>query len=340
MCLVAIVVWARRLVTRLALSVITVILILLSVGAGINAHFDYFPTLADALGRNGAEGSLHTLRTAGPRSTSLVVTVTIPGRRSHFSARQALVYAPPAYFNRPRPQLPVIIMLHGTPGTPDNWVVAGDAQSTADAFARANGGVAPVLVMPDVNGSYTADTECVNSQAGNAESYLTRDVPAFIDAQLYVAPAGKKWAIAGFSEGGMCSVLLALRHDKLFTTFGDYGGLEGPRATENNNLGDTVRHFFGGSQSDFDAHRPRVLLGRHRYPDMGGWFEVGTADAGPYQAAQLLVPLAQRAGIETCVTYVPGGEHTFQVWSAAFRDSLPWIAGRLGLTPRVGCSGP
>ena len=249
MCLVAIVVWASRLVTRLALGVIAVILILLSVGAGINAHFDYFPTLADALGRNGAEGSLHTLRTARPRSTSLVVTVTIPGRRSHFSARQALVYAPPAYFNRPRPQLPVIIMLHGTPGTPDNWVVAGDAQSTADAFARANGGVAPVLVMPDVNGSYTADTECVNSQAGNAESYLTRDVPAFIDAQLYVAPAGKKWAIAGFSEGGMCSVLLALRHDKLFTTFGDYGGLEGPRATENNNLGDTPSAISSAARS-------------------------------------------------------------------------------------------
>jgi hypothetical protein len=37
---------------------------------------------------------------------------------------------------------------------------------------------------------------------------------------------------------------------------------------------------------------------------------------------------------------IPGGEHTFAVWSAAFRDSLPWIAARLGISdePRT-CPG-
>ena len=63
--------------------------------------------------------------------------------------------------------------------------------------------------------------------------------------------------------------------------------------------------------------------------------------AEPFAAAQQLVPEARRAGITTCEVVVPGGGHTFDVFSRAFSDSLPWIAGRLGAGPPVtGCPAP
>lgn len=55
------------------------------------------------------------------------------------------------------------MLLHGTPGTPQDWIDGGQAAATADAYAAAHGGRAPILVMPDINGSIDADTECVDS---------------------------------------------------------------------------------------------------------------------------------------------------------------------------------
>src|SRR5437764_13987889 len=99
-------------------------------------------------------------------ASGIVVSIDIPGRSSGFQARPAQVYLPPAWFDHPRPKLPVVVLLHGTPGTPADWVDGGMAKVTADRWASGHGGVAPIVVMPDVNGSAFADTECVDSARG------------------------------------------------------------------------------------------------------------------------------------------------------------------------------
>ena len=164
------------------------------------------------------------------------------------------------------------MLLHGTPGDPTDWVEAGQAQATADAWAARHGGVAPVLVMPDINGTFTDDTECVDSPLGQVETYLTVDVPAAVRTNLGTLPPGPAWAIAGLSEGGSCAIMLALRHPDLFATFGDFSGLAGPRAGEtNDDTADTVAQLFGGSQQAFAAHEPADLLASSRFPHTGGW---------------------------------------------------------------------
>ncbi len=90
----------------------------------------------------------------------------------------------------------------------------------ADAYARDHDGGAPILVMPDILGGFDNDTECVDSARGNVETYLTEDVPATVVPRLSTAPPGPQWAVAGFSLGGMCSLMLALRHPDLFPTNG------------------------------------------------------------------------------------------------------------------------
>jgi S-formylglutathione hydrolase FrmB len=226
------------------------------------------------------------------------------------------------------------VLLHGSPGNPTDWVEGGQAQVTADAWVAAHGGVAPVLVMPDINGSLTADTECVDSPLGRVETYLTVDLPAAVRADLGTLPPGPGWAVAGLSEGGSCALMLALRHPDLFGSFGDFGGLAGPRVGETNaDTADTVAQLFGGSQQEFAAHEPADLLATGRFPRTGGWFQVGSLDAEPLAAAQRLAPLARAAGITTCLVVVPGAGHTFDLWTAAFRQSLPWLASRLGLVP-------
>lgn len=323
---------------RVALAAVTTVLLLLGSGAGVNAHFDYFRTLGDVLGlppTDEVELAALLARTSRP-DHGIVTSMTIPGQESGFAARPATVWVPPAWFARPRPELPVVMLLHGTPGTPQDWIDGGQAAATADAYAADHGGSAPILVMPDVNGTIDGDSECVDGPGGRVETYLTADVLRFVQDVFHVAAPGRTWAVAGLSEGGSCSLMLALRHPDLFATFGDYAGLAGPRAGDTNaDTASAVDVLFGGSQEAFLAHEPSALLAGRRYDGLGGWFEAGDADPEPSAALGTVVPAAQRAGIATCAVVVPGGGHTFALFSRAFSDSLPWMAGRLGAGPAV-----
>lgn len=334
--LAALLVWRfRRRAVRLALLPLVVLLVAVNVLIGVNAYFGYYLTVAQALGLDGEDqGSLAMLNAQQTRpANGIVATIDIPGSSSGFAARPAQVYLPPAWFARPRPRLPVILLLHGTPGSPTDWVDGGRAADAANEWAAGHGGVAPVIVMPDVNGDVFDDTECVDSARGKAERYLTVDVPKFVHSRFLTREPGRYWAVAGLSEGGTCSLVLALRHPDMFAAFADYGGLVGPRDGDVNDPGDTIAALFDGSRKRFEAHEPAALLGRHRFPGLHGYFVVGEADPEPLAATRFLEGLTRRAGIDTRVDVIPGGEHVFPVWSQAFATTMPWLAQQVGLGP-------
>jgi S-formylglutathione hydrolase FrmB len=187
--------------------------------------------------------------------------------------------------------------------------------------------------MPDATGSETTDTECVNSRLGNAETYLSTDVPAFMHSTFDTETAPGSMAIAGLSAGGMCATMLALRHPGIYGTFADYAGLTSPTVGESVDPQATIHALFHGSAAAYAAHDPLNLLATNRYPGMAAWFEVGTADGGPLAAQHTLVPLAGRAGIATTAIEVPGAGHDFDLFAKGFSDSLPFLTYRLGLTP-------
>ncbi|HEV7534407.1 MAG TPA: alpha/beta hydrolase-fold protein, partial [Acidimicrobiia bacterium] len=254
------------------------------------------------------------------RSHGAVVTVDLPARVSRFPHRNAVVYLPPAWFARPRPQLPVVMMLTGTPSLVSDWTRAAHADQIADDYAATHHGFAPILVFPDPNGSNLGDTECVDSPEGNAETYLTEDVPREIVSLFGSAPA--PWAVAGLSEGGMCAALLTTRRPDVFSAFADFSGEPGPVLGHDHAA--TLRVLFGGSKAASHDHDPYTLLGRHRFDGHAGWFEVGRGDRGPLVAARRLDAAARGAGMTTHLV-VRSGKHNFTFWSDAFRHALPWL---------------
>jgi enterochelin esterase-like enzyme len=248
--------------------------------------------------------------------------VTIPGVVSHFRARSAWVYLPPAWFATPRPQLPVVMLLEGTPSDPVDWFRAGLADRTADRFAATHHGLAPVLVLPDENGSTFGDTECLNQVHARAEDYLVHDVRQFIIAKYQTASNPSAWAVAGLSEGGTCAMDLALRHSNLFRQFGDFAGDPAPQLL---NLRQTLHVLFHDSvaaQQKFDpghlfAQRPRTRR-------MAAFFEAGRGDRSRSRLGHLLARLAARSGIRTRWRAVPG-PHNFVVWGESFHSALDFF---------------
>ena len=90
-------------------------------------------------------------------------TAVIPATVSHFVARDAVVYLPPAALVKNAPALPVMIFLGGQPGSPQSVVEAGQMPEILNAFAAAHHGLAPIVVIPDQLGASANNPMCLNS---------------------------------------------------------------------------------------------------------------------------------------------------------------------------------
>lgn len=272
-----------------------------------------------------------------------VYSVNIPGTVSHFKARDAVVYLPPAYLNNVSPSLrfPVLVMLNGTPGSPDDWLHGGQLETTANNFSTRHDGVTPIIIVPDHSGSFTGDTECVNSSRGNAETYLTIDVPNFIKQHFRVSSNANNWGIGGFSEGGMCAAMLTLRHQNIFEHFLDMGGESGPDiGIDSSSKSTTIKELFGGSTKIYDQHNIDWLLANvHLSKNLTGQLVIGDDD-NKSLVAQFRSTFAQAhsRGLSASLELIPHGGHTFAVWSQGFKDSLPRLSYDLGATScKSGC---
>jgi S-formylglutathione hydrolase FrmB len=256
-----------------------------------------------------------------------VVRLDIPAPASGFRHRHALVWLPPVAQRSPAPALPVVMMLAGTPGRPDDFLRAAGVSDVASRYAAAHGGVAPILVFPDHNSSFAGDTECVNGPRGNAETYLTVDVPHFVAVTF--GAAASRWGIFGYSEGGTCALTLSLRHPDLFTGFVDIGGDIRPNLGSGHRREDAaVRALFGGDRAAWAAHDPVSILDSRRFDGLAGWFVAGSADRPAKQNDAVLVPAARAAGIDA--RYLsPHGHHSFQLVAAVTPTALAWLADRV-----------
>lgn len=276
----------------------------------------------------GARTSPSSAQAAGRQNAGTVLTVSIPGGSSGFVARDAVVYLPPIAARDPHAQLPVLELLHGQPGGPRDWVDKGGARATLDAFAAAHGGYAPIVVMPDINGTDRGDTECVSTAAGDVEQYLTQQVPDYIQAHFPAATDRPHLSIAGNSEGGMCALMLALRHPDRYASFADLSGLTRPTVGETDDPPRTVAQLFAGSRNAYDEHDPIQLLDKRSVTSLAGWLRCGSADTRTCTAQQRIVAAADAAGLPVDSGELAGG-HAWTVWQTALGRLLPWLWPRI-----------
>jgi len=264
----------------------------------------------------------------GMPKTGAVYQVSIPGVRSGFPARPGYIYLPPAYLASPRPQLPVLVLLAGQPGDPRNWLDSGRLQAVMDAFARRHDGLAPVVVMPDDLGSEFANPLCLDSRLGDAQTYLTVDVPNWISSHLQVRPPGRGWAIAGLSHGGTCAIQLSTQAPRLYPFFVDISGQIGPT------LGSrqlTIGRAFGGDAAAFARVDPIVVLAHTRFPHGAGIFVAGANDPVYTPQQRTMYLAARHAGMKVTFMELPGG-HGWQVWRGGLERNVSWLASQLGIT--------
>jgi len=335
--------WPRR-----AGAIAAGLLVLAAAGNQVNVYFQAYPSLQvvlapwldpkpvliktvnvrEVVARPGQalDSIWHPPR--GMPKAGAVYRVNIPGVRSGFAARPGYLYLPPAYLARPRPLLPVLVLLAGQPGDPSAWVDSGGLQAMMDGFAKRHDGLAPVVVMPDDLGSEFANPMCLNSRLGQVQTYLTVDVPHWITSHLQVQPPRSGWAIAGFSAGGTCAIQLTTQAPRIYPFFVDISGQSGPTLGSSQL---TIGKAFGGNAAAFARVDPIAVLAHTRFPRNAGVF-VGGASDRVYTPQQRTIYLAARhAGMNVTFMVLPGA-HDWRVWRAGLARNIGWLAGRLGIT--------
>jgi S-formylglutathione hydrolase FrmB len=137
------------------------------------------------------------------------------------------LYLPPGYddpANRSR-RYPVLYLLHGAPGQPDDLIQGLHVQLLEDQ-GIAVGALPPmILVMPEGNGGVSHDSQYVNTHAGfRAEDAIAHDVVHAIDHLYRTIRERRARAIVGISEGGYGAMNLGLKHTDTFGTLVSISG--------------------------------------------------------------------------------------------------------------------
>lgn len=291
-------------------ALVLVLVVALSGAAQINQHFQAYPTLRAALGLR--PPNLVDLAQVPP------ATATTVSARSGSTLDAA--WAPPA-------DMPTAGVLATTPIAGGS---SGFAARTAwiylpPAYLTSARPLLPVLVL--VPGQPGGPRDWIDG--GNAFSYLSVDVPAWIRSNLQVDPDRRSWAVGGMSAGGTCSLQLAVNAPTVFPSFIDISGQAEPTIGSRRRTVDSV---FGGDAAAFAAVNPLDVLASRTFPDTAGFLVAGRDDTTYRPEAQLVFAATRAAGMSITYLELPG-PHSWQVWGPGLQRSLPWLATRTGLTP-------
>ncbi|SDL67533.1 alpha/beta hydrolase-fold protein [Arthrobacter sp. ok362] len=328
---------------RKAVAVLACLLFIATAALGINAGYGLNPTLGAMLGLSQIKHLAlpklfhpHQPKTgsalwrgwkppAGMPSAGRSGAVTIPADASGFHARDAFLYLPPAALVDHPPALPIIVMMMGQPGGPEQ---SKSAVHELDALARQNHGLAPLLLTVDQLGNPYRNPVCVDSVKGNVYTYVTTDVVNFIRKNLNVAPDRSQWAVAGYSNGGECALSFAAKRPEIFGSLLDISGELEP---VNGSAENTVKTIFGGNESAFTAEKPATILKAHTYSDELAIFTSGSRDSryGP-QSAEAAAD-AKAAGMTTHRFVGAGIGHRGDALGYGLKSGLPLLFQRFFL---------
>ncbi|ROP60795.1 esterase family protein [Curtobacterium sp. ZW137] len=337
---------------RLSTAIGATAVVALAAGLGVNVDFGAYRTIgqvvttnpypAGTLGHEDAVSATpQTVDTAAWRAPAgmprhgRTLSVRIPGTVSHFRARKAVVWLPPAALTPDPPTLPVLIALSGQPGQPADMFQSGDLGRTLGAYASAHRGLAPIVVAPDQLGAPGRNPMCVDSRGlGRSATYVMTDTVHWIRTHLDVASTPAGWGIAGFSEGATCAMQFSTGHPEVF---GTALAISSELAPRNGSEQHTVQVGFNGSEDAYRAAAPIATMHRHGpYRDHLTVFGFGQDDA-PYRASTTaLRAAAVRAGMQTALVVSPGSAHDWNTVRYVLAHGLPPVLTHLGLPATAG----
>jgi enterochelin esterase-like enzyme len=179
-----------------------------------------------------------------------IVQLPAPWKGGSATTDEIDVYTPPGYDPHGNRRYPV---LYEAPTSFSFWDSATNVRVVLDTLID-KGAIPPVIaVFVGVTGAPFPTTECANSVDGREwiDTYISQTVVSYVDSHYLTIARADARAITGFSQGGYCAAILALRHPAVFGTSIPISGYFQAGAG-----GANSRLPFGGNASALAAASP------------------------------------------------------------------------------------
>lgn len=341
--------------SRTGLLLLSDVTVLLVVAVVLNDQFGFFADWTDLAGALGA-GAAATTATGGaapsvafgrgPVTTAAparslpplppgqgpggrVLTYTVTGARSGLTG-EVLVDLPPSYRD-PRAAArayPVLETFSGYPGSAAQWIGTMHLPAALDAATVAGRLGQTLVVSPVLEIPPGEDTECVDGGPGHAlETWVSHDVPAWVQQHFRVVPDRRAWATIGLSAGGWCSAMTTMLHPQRFGAAVVMGGYFRPEFT-----GPPPFPPTGPQARRYDL----VGLAGRAAPPVALWLETSHADRLSYASSTALLRAARPPMSVRSVVLEHAG-HRIGVWQGLLPQALGWLGSTV---PGFAPSGP
>ncbi len=227
---------------------------------------------------------------------------------------------------------PVLVALHGFPGSPEQWLTALDVPGAIDTAADAGQLDAPIVVIPDLAQPAGRDTECLDGPAGQPqlETWLSSDLPKAVEASYRARTSPQAWAAMGFSMGGWCSAVLTMLHPQQYAAGIVMGGYF------QYDPADYVP--FPRDSAQAQQHDLVALAGSSSAPAVSMFVASSQDDPESWPTTKTFLAAAEAPLSVTSLVARTGG-HRSDVWLAQMPKALQWLGSTAaGFAPEAGAA--
>ncbi|MDJ0347264.1 alpha/beta hydrolase-fold protein [Streptomyces sp. H10-C2] len=311
-----------RAATRLIMILLCQLTAISVVAVWMNNSYGLYSSWDDLLGT----GNSNTIAMPGPpvaraqfnRSGNRLLDTYFHGTHSKLSG-QVIVWTPPQY-DDPKyrdTRFPVLMLLHGVPGSPQSWLEHGGMPDAVQKLVDAHQAHPFILAMPVINPG-GVDTNCSDVPNRKVATWLASDVPDLLQRKFRTVPGPKGWGVLGFSTGGYCAAKLPLQYPHVFGAgaaldpdplSGDPSVLPDQGLRERN----SPTHLVAGSQAD-----------------VGIFLATSAQDRdSPPSSIEQFVRAAQGSKVRVKTMLLASGGHNYGTWISEYPAAIGWLSQQL-----------
>ena len=201
------------------------------------------------------------------------------------------IYLPPCYVAESGQLYPVLYLMPGFGGSPQNWFDGGLAAIADESIGSDE--VPPFVIVASNDTRDDLDAP-----------FILQDIVPYIESNYQVSDLRQHRAVAGGSLGGASAYRLVFKHPDLFASAGIFGNgaAVGDEADILQWLATTPK-----------ASQPRIFI------------NCGEQDAYMVARAEVLITLLEETGIEYTEVFSPGN-HSVAYWLSNFPTYFHWLA--------------
>ena len=129
--------------------------------------------------------------------------------------RDVLVFLPPSYAKEKSRRYPVVYALHGYSIGAEQWSKEIHVPQTIEG-AFAQGAKEMIVVLPDSKTVHNGSMYSSSVTTGDFETFIARDVVAYIDAHYRTIPNRLARGLVGHSMGGYGATRIGMKHADVF----------------------------------------------------------------------------------------------------------------------------